>query len=280
MTESGWSLTESPWSLVDADGIEVFGTRWSPERPRAVVQIAHGWAEHRRRYRRLAGALCAAGYAVWADDHLGHGETGARGRGLGDLGPRGMEGVLGAVLGVTRRIRLDDPGLPLCLLGHSWGSFIAQRLVRDWAGEIDALVLTGTTRREAGAARQRPVAGDGEGRYDWLSRDAAEVAAYEADPWCGFENLTVRPADPGRAYLEGGTDDAIPQSLPVLIMNGAEDVVGGEAGGRRLADAYGAAGLEDVTLLAYPGGRHEVFNETNRAEVTADLVSWLDKHLA
>jgi alpha-beta hydrolase superfamily lysophospholipase len=273
-------VIESEWSLVDADGIEVFGTRWAPEAPRAVVQIAHGWAEHRRRYGRLAIALCEAGYAVWADDHLGHGETGTRAGGLGDLGPRGMEGVVDAVHAVTRRIRDEEPGLPLCLLGHSWGSFIAQRFVRDWGREIDALVLTGTTRREPGAPRRRPDPVEGAGRYDWLSRDAAEVAAYEADPWCGFENLTVRPADPGRAYLEEGSDDVIAATLPVLIMNGADDVVGGEAGGRRLADAYAAAGLVDVTLRAYAGGRHELFNETNRAEVTADLVAWLDAHLA
>jgi alpha-beta hydrolase superfamily lysophospholipase len=272
-------MTEDGWVLTDADGIEVFGTRWAPARPKAVVQISHGWAEHRRRYARLAAELCDSGYAVWADDHLGHGETGARGAGLGDLGPRGMEGVVAAVLDVTRRIRKDDPGLPLCLVGHSWGSFIAQRFVRGWGAEIDALVLTGTTRREPGAPRRSP-APEGAGRYEWLSRDPDEVAAYDADPWCGFENLTVRPVDPGRAYLEEGRDDAIPKRLPVLILNGSEDVVGGEQGGRRLADAYGAAGLDDVTFIAYPGGRHEVFNETNRAEVTADLVSWLDAHLS
>ncbi|HXQ18511.1 MAG TPA: alpha/beta hydrolase [Acidimicrobiales bacterium] len=272
-------MTEDEWSLTEADGTQVFGTRWAPKRPKAAVQIAHGWAEHRRRYARLAAQLCAAGYAVWADDHLGHGETGTRGGGLGDLGPRGMEGVTQAVLDVTRRIKRDEGRRPLCLLGHSWGSFIAQRLVREWGDEYDALVLTGTTRREPGGAR-RASAPDGVGRYDWLSRDAAEVAAYEADPWCGFENLSVRPADPGRAYLNAGRDEAVPDTLPVLILNGAEDVVGGEAGGRRLADAYSAAGLADVTLIAYPGGRHEVFNELNRDAVTADLVTWLDAHLA
>jgi alpha-beta hydrolase superfamily lysophospholipase len=271
-------MNESEWSLT-ADGIEVFGTRWAPERPKAVVQIAHGWAEHRGRYRRLAVELCTAGYAVWADDHLGHGETGIRAGGLGDLGPRGMESVVGAVHEVTRRIKRDDPGVPLCLLGHSWGSFIAQRMVRAWGDEFDALVLTGTTRREPGAAR-RTRAAEGEGPYDWLSRDPAEVAVYEADPWCGFENLAVRPADANRAYLEEGKDDAIPKGLPVLILNGAEDLVGGEAGGGRLADAYRAAGLSDVTLIAYPGGRHEVFNEINRGEVTVDLMAWLDTHLA
>jgi alpha-beta hydrolase superfamily lysophospholipase len=151
-------------------------------------------------------------------------------------------------------------------------------MVRGWGDEFDALVLTGTTRREPGAVR-RTAPGGQTGRYDWLSRDAAEVAAYEADPWCGFENLTVRPADPLRGYLEEGRDDAIPRKLPVLILNGAEDIVGGEEGGRRLADAYRAAGLNDVTLIAYPGGRHEVFNDTNRTEVTADLASWLDAHM-
>jgi alpha-beta hydrolase superfamily lysophospholipase len=267
-------VPERDWTLTDADGICVHGTRWAPDAPRAVVQIAHGWGEHRRRYARLAGALVGAGYAVWADDHLGHGETGAKGGGLGDLGPRGMAGVTAAVALLTARVQAEEPGLPVVLLGHSWGSFLSQRLVRDHGADYAALVLSGTTRREPGAARPARPAIDG-GRYDWLSRDAAEVAAYEADPWCGFENLTVRPADPGRAYLEEGSDADIPSSLPVLILNGSDDPVGGEEGGARLAAAYRAAGLTDVTLIAYPGARHEVFNETNRDEVTADLLAWL-----
>lgn len=267
-------MAETDWTLTDAEGTCVFGTRWAPEEPRAVVQIAHGWAEHRRRYARLAGALVGAGYAVWADDHLGHGETGVKGGGLGDLGPRGMEGVTAAVALVTARVKAEEPGLPVVLLGHSWGSFLSQRLIRDHSANYAALVLTGTTRREPGAARAARLAVPG-GRYDWLSRDEAEVAAYEADPWCGFENLTVRPADPRRAYLEEGSDADIRPSLPVLILNGSDDPVGGEQGGERLAAAYRAAGLADVTLIAYPGGRHEVFNETNRDEVTADLLAWL-----
>ncbi len=271
-------MHETDWTLTSAEGIEVYGTRWAPDRPpRALVQILHGWAEHRRRYRRLAGELCDAGYVVWADDHLGHGETGARSGGLGDLGARGMEGVVAAALEVTSQLGQEDPGLEVCLLGHSWGSFLAQRIVREWGDRYDALVLTGTTRRRPGETRG--AAGVSSGRYDWLSRDPAEVAAYEADPWCGFERLTVRPADPRRSYLEEGTDETVPPSLPVLILNGTDDPVGGEEGGRRLADAYRAGGLADVTLVAYPGGRHEVFNETNRAEVTADLLAWLASRL-
>ncbi len=271
-------MDESDWTLVDDDGIVVHGTRWTPARPRAVIQILHGWAEHRRRYRRLAGALGAAGYAVWADDHLGHGETGETGGGLGDLGPRGMVGVVAAANHVTERIHQTDAGLPLCLLGHSWGSFLAQRMVRDWGDRYHALVLTGTTRRKPGAPRRSPLAGDSS-RYDWLSRDAREVARYEADPWCGFERLSVRPEDPGRGYLEEGNDDTIPSELPVLILNGTDDPVGGREGGERLAASYRAAGLTDVTLVAYPGARHEVFNETNRDVVTADLCRWLASHL-
>jgi alpha-beta hydrolase superfamily lysophospholipase len=268
-------VPETHWTLSDADGICVYGTRWAPAEPKAVVQVAHGWAEHRRRYARLAAALVDRGYAVWADDHLGHGETGVEGGGLGDLGPRGMEGVTAALHLVTERITEEEPGLPVVLLGHSWGSFLAQRLVRDHGADYAALVLTGTTRREPGTARVPRLGSDGE-RYAWLSRDAAEVAAYAADPWCGFENLTVRPDDPRREYLEGGSDDSIPGGLPVLILNGGDDPVGGAEGGARLARAYREAGLADVTLRVYEGARHEVFNETNRDEVTAELLDWLD----
>jgi len=91
----------------------VFATSWSPERPKSIVQIAHDWAKHRRRYRRLT-ELVADDYVVWADDHLGHGETGMRAGGMGDLRPRGIKGAVGAALEVTRRIGRDSSGLPLC----------------------------------------------------------------------------------------------------------------------------------------------------------------------
>ena len=264
--------------VTDADDVTIFVTRWAIEAPRAVVHIAHGLGEHAARYGRLGAALNSAGYTVYADDHRGHGRTGEAMGGLGPLGPRGMLGTIDAVHAVSEFAQSQHPGVPFVLLGHSWGSLLAQKCALRWGRELQGLVLTGTrlmmppfpdmTSFNAGF---EPAATP----YDWLSRDAAEVAKYVADPWCGFS-----PDFPNEemVLLGGPPTDAIPASLPILVMNGAVDPVGGEGSGAALVDAYRAVGVEDVTYLCYPDARHEVFNETNRDEVTADLIAWLDAH--
>jgi len=272
-------------TVTDPDGLESVVFRWRPDGdPTAAIHILHGWAEHAVRYDRLARVLVDAGWAVYADDHRGHGQSGLRSDTLGDLGPRGMDGVLDAVHAVSRRVADEEPGVPLVVLGHSWGSFILQRYLRRWSDEIDAAVLTGTTYRDPAAPtadRPPPNAAFEPARtpYDWLSRDEAEVDLYVADPLCGFEIMQSTPASSRRTF----TDDArtaVATTLPLLIINGSDDPVGGEEGGKALADHYRSLGLDDVTLLAYPGGRHEMFNETNRDEVTADLLAWLGEHIS
>jgi alpha-beta hydrolase superfamily lysophospholipase len=246
----------------------------------------HGWGEHALRYDRLARAMTAGGFAVYADDHRGHGQTGVRSGTLGDLGPRGADGVLDAVHAVTRHAASEQPGLPLFALGHSWGSFILQRYLRRWSEEIDGALLTGTTYRDAAAAasgaRSPANAAFEPARtpYDWLSRDEAEVDLYIADPLCGFEVMRGSPG--GTAARSTSAADAtgertVRSDLPIFIFNGAADPIGGDAGGSALAEHYRAQGVADVTFTSYPGGRHELFNEINRDEVTADVLEWLDR---
>jgi alpha-beta hydrolase superfamily lysophospholipase len=269
--------------VVDEDGIENHLTRWEPDgTPRAVVQILHGRAEHAGRYGRLAATLTDAGFVVYADDHRGHGRTGLAGGGLGVMGPGGDDGVLAGVRAVARRIAEEQPGRSVVMLGHSWGSFIAQRYLPRWGHELAGIVLTGTTDRDHRPARDGgPNAGFADPRtpYDWLSRDPAEVDAYIADPWCGFEAVPDRGADdrPTAAVLPAGRRENIPPTLPVLILNGDADPIGGGAGGRQLAERYRDMGLVDVALVVYPDARHELFNELNRDEVTDDLLTWLDR---
>jgi alpha-beta hydrolase superfamily lysophospholipase len=285
-------------TVKDPDGLESVVFRWLPEpdeTPRAVVHILHGWAEHALRYDALARTLVASGYAVYADDHRGHGQTGVRGNTLGDLGPRGMDGVLDAAHEVTRRAALEHPGLPIFVLGHSWGSMILQRYLRRWSNEIAGALLTGTTYRDPSAPqpteRRSPNATFEPARtpYDWLSRDEDAVDRYIADPLCGFEimqstpsastsdsSAAARPTPAATAGVTPATTSAIVATLPVLVFNGADDPVGGEPGGRALAEHYRSVGLTDVTVRAYAGGRHELFNETNRDEVITDVLAWLD----
>lgn len=266
-------------TVTDPDGITIYVYRWRPAvRARGVVHIAHGMGEHARRYDGVAHALRRAGFAVYADDHRASGRSGAEGPGLGNLGPRGMEGALDALHAVTVFAAGQEPGAPVILLGHSWGSMLAQRQADRWSGELAGLVLSGSTLMvpEYLAA----LGGDPNGPfepatspYDWLSRDAAQVQKYIDDPWCGLEVAFEVPL-----LVElAGAPQSVQWALPVLVMNGSQDAVGGfSGGGAALAKAYEGLGLTDVTYLGYEGGRHELFNETNRGEVLADLGAWLE----
>lgn len=274
-----------PLVVPDPDGLESVVFAWLPgHRPRAVLHVLHGWGEHAMRYDRPARALVDAGYAVYADDHRGHGQTGLRNNTLGDLGPRGMDGVLDAVHAVTRHAAAEHPRSPVLLLGHSWGPFILQRYLRRHSHEIAGALLTGTTFRDPAAPRQRGPANrrfePARTPYDWLTRDEAEVDRYIADPLCGFEIVrsthvrsTTREAAATAPETRG-----VAATLPILVFNGADDPIGGEEGGRALAEHYRSLGVRDVTFWSYPGARHELFNETNRDEVVADVISWLDAH--
>jgi alpha-beta hydrolase superfamily lysophospholipase len=266
-------------SVTDPDGVTIYLYRWRPAGPpRGVVHVAHGMGEHARRYDPVAEALAQAGFAVYADDHRASGRTGAEGPGLGNLGPRGMEGALDALHAVTGFAAAQEPGLPVILLGHSWGSMLAQREADRWGSELAGLVLSGSTLMVP--EYLQVLGGDPNGpfepsatAYDWLSRDAAEVQKYIDDPWCGFE---VAFEVPLLMDLAGAPQPSLPPALPVLVVNGSQDAVGGfSGGGAALAKAYQGLGLADVTYLGYEGGRHELFNETNRDEVFADLVAWL-----
>lgn len=278
MTHQAWAGRPETTTVLDPDGVAIYVYRWLPRgRPKAAVHVAHGMGEHARRYERIAAALCVAGYAVYADDHRASGRTGLEGGGLGNLGPRSMEGAIDALHAVTTQVRAEHPDLCVHLVGHSWGSFLAQRVVERWGDELRGVVLSGSTL----LVDRFRLAGDPNALfqpavtpYDWLSRDEHEVALYLADPWCGFE--VAFPVDDLR-QLAGPPVGGVPTGLGVLVLNGSQDVVGGvNGGGEALADAYRSLGLADVTYRGYPGGRHELFNETNRDDVTADLIEWLD----
>jgi alpha-beta hydrolase superfamily lysophospholipase len=190
-----------------------------------------------------------------------------------------MPGALDALHAVTAFAADQEPGLPVILLGHSWGSMLAQREADRWGSELAGLVLSGSTLMVPeylgvlGGDPNAPFEPSAT-PYDWLSRDAAEVRKYIDDPWSGFE---VAFEVPLLLELAGAPQPSVPSDLPVLVLNGSQDAVGGfSGGGAALAKAYAELGLTDVTYLGYEGGRHELFNETNRDEVLADLVAWLE----
>jgi alpha-beta hydrolase superfamily lysophospholipase len=272
---------------LDSDGTPVTAYGWAaPSTVRGVVQITHGMGEHAQRYAELATVLNGAGFAVYAQDHRGHGATSAP-EAYGSLD-------WGALVGDIDRLRAtavaEHPGVPLVLLGHSMGSFAVQQYLVDHSASVEAAILTGTslldvlepamdldarTDLSAFNAPFQPARTD----FDWLSRDEAQVDAYVSDPRCGF-GLDAASARAMFAAARVVADPArlasVRSDLPLYVAAGEFDPLHGNlALVNLLVERYRTAGLVDVTLKVYPGARHEIFNETNRAEVYADLIAWL-----
>ena len=276
--------------FVDAYGIPIVYDVHEADSPRAVVQLLHGVGEHAGRYGALIEALVADGYTVYADDHRGHGRTGLRqwdgdhGK-LGRLGPGGLGAARDAVWTLTQIIRETHPDLPLILLGHSWGSFLAQMLVDRHPDAYDALVLSGSALRWPGAlnsgdlnAPWKHLGGTG---MEWLSSVEQVGRDFLADPLTTSTPLLRLFGPIETAKLIGRPRRNLGRDIPTLLMVGRDDTVGGPRSVHLLADAYrNRSGFTDVTTLVYPGARHEIFAEAQQAEVRADLAAWLDARFA
>lgn len=303
---------ESNLTFTSADGTRVFARRWLPSATpvRAAVQIAHGAAEHSARYRRFADFLNGAGFAAYADDHRGHGETAARLERAGIAGPDGWNGMVRDLRQLSGIIRDEHPGQPLFFFGHSMGSLLAQGVIQlaggDYRGAIlmgtfsslpaleELLALVETAESVAPEAVCTPFAsafaafndsfGPGGTGYEWLSRDAREVRRYVDDPWCGFpfSNALVAGMLRGAKEIwEPRNEARIPKSLPILLVAGDADPVGGRAGESvtALGERYRGLRVADLKVRLYREARHELLNETNRDEVQRDLLSWLEEHV-
>ena len=281
-------------------------------RPRGIIVIAHGMAEHASRYARFAASAVEEGYAVLAEDHRGHGATAAPG-GFGFVAEKGgwerVVADMGTVLDAARRAW---PDVPVFLMGHSWGSFLARDLAARRGGELAGLILLGTGSGTGALTRPAAAVCAGESRLrgprhpsrllnalafgpyqrhfapnrteaDWISRDAKEVDRYVADPWCGFvcTSSFFRDLVAGQGVVNTASHAAaVPAELPMLLASGDRDPVGAMGRGvQRAATLYRRAGVREVSVLLYPGGRHELLNETNRDQVTGDILTWIDGHV-
>jgi alpha-beta hydrolase superfamily lysophospholipase len=296
-----------------SDGKAIHVHEWLPDEgvPRkGLVHVAHGMGEHAARYERLGEALTAAGFVVYANDHRGHGKTAESPEELGWFaesdGFRRVELDLEELVADEKRRHM---GLPVFLLGHSMGSYLTQRFLIERGEILSGAILSGTggkpsllasagrlvaraERMRLGARGKSNLLRDlsfgafnkpfepGRTKFDWLSRDAAEVDKYVADPLCGFDSTTSLWVDllDALAFIADPIKQArIPKKLPVYVFAGSEDPVGEKTKSiRQLLGAYEAAGLNDVTHKFYEGARHETLNETNRDEVTRDLLAWLE----
>lgn len=282
-----FSAARGDASFTDAHGVEIVYSTWRAARPKGIVQIAHGVGEHGLRYEPLAQDLVRAGYTVHANDHRGHGRTGlAQWDGdhakLGRLGPGGLRAAIAAVEQMTAVAKEDTPGVPLVLLGHSWGSLMAQRIVNTSSEAYDGVVLSASAYRLPGWMNSGDLnarhAGSGPTKFEWLTRDRAIIDAMSVDPLAVEADVIGLFGLADTLRLLGVPRRGIPHDLPMLLQVGSEDPLGGPRSIERLAQAYRRRGrLSDVQVHVYEGARHEVYNETNRDEVVADLVAWLDR---
>ncbi|REF29412.1 alpha/beta hydrolase [Calidifontibacter indicus] len=300
--------------LATSDDTSIFVNHWSPDdSPRAIVLVAHGMAEHSDRYERFAQALTASGYEVYAPDHRGHGRTSAE-TGVGYFADEaGFDRVVDDLHEVFVRATTDHPDLPVFLFGHSMGSFLSRAYAAKYGAGLTGLVLSGTAGSPGALGKVGRALALAQGRvrgrrhrsglmdkltfgqynaafkpnrtdFDWLSRDPEEVDKYVADPKCG-ELFTAGFFADLLDGLERVNDDAevsgTPSELPVLFVSGSADPVGGKdaKGVQAAAAQLRKVGVRDVTTTIYPEARHELLNETNRDEVTADVIAWLDAHL-
>jgi alpha-beta hydrolase superfamily lysophospholipase len=289
------------------DGQTLLARRWLPEGPpRAVVQIAHGLAEHSARYARLAAALNSAGYAAYANDHRGHGPKAA----AADLGHFADEGgwdkVVGDLWTLNRLIAAEQPGTPIIFLGHSLGSFLGRGFIAGHSDALAGVALSGSNGKPpAIATLGRLIAREERLRLgkrgksnlifqlwfgefnkpfkpartasDWLSRDEKEVDAFVADPLCGFPfttQLAIDVLDALPHVTSRKSLAAIRKDVPIYVFSGERDPVGANIKG--LIQDLKAAGFTELTTRIYPGARHETLNELNRDEVTRDFIAWLD----
>ena len=259
----------------DGDAGQIHVTTWSgDDDPRFVTLLAHGYGEHAGRYEHVAAMLVGLGAVVYAPDHLGHGRSAGE-RALVD----DVETLVNDLHAVADRARADHAGLPVVLVGHSMGGLIAARFAQRYGAELTALVLSG------------PIVGGNPAmamllEFDpipdipidpaILSRDPAVGAAYAADPLVyhgPFHRQTLLALGESAALVAvGGTLGG----LPTLWVHGTDDQLVPYDVTAATMEQIGGTALRHT---AYDGAAHEVFNETNREEVLAEVADFLSEVL-
>ena len=282
-------------------------------KPRAVVQIAHGIAEHIDRYRPFMEFLADNGFVAAGNDHLGHGKSIRVPEEQGFFAEKdGWWRVVDDMDKLHDIMSNEYPELPYVLFGHSMGSFLTRTYLIKHPDKYDGVILSGTGHQSPALvlggnaaasvmAKLNGAMGDGakldslafgtylnkienpRTKFDWLSRDTEQVDKYIADPLCGFVGKIglYRDMMQGIKFITDKKNIAqMNKEKPVYFMSGDGDPVGDYGKGvERAYKAFCDAGLHDVFMLLYPGGRHEMLNETYKEQVYQDILSWLNEKI-
>lgn len=306
-------MKEHTFTMWDHGGHNIFVYCWLPDNEtdiHGVVQIAHGMCETAYRYVELAKHLTANGYAVYANDHIGHGRTASSPDSLGNPGPDAFNRMARNMIEVGDIASAQFPKVPRILLGHSMGSFLTQKIMYDPHHSYSGFILSGTSGPRKllrfgeklaviqgmlqGSAHRslllnaivfggfnrpfRPI----RTAFDWLSRDPEEVDRFMQDPLCG----AICTTDFFRSFFKLLQEIHLADSLayidktkPIYIFAGDKDPVSMAGKGiLSLLQLYSELNMGQVEYKLYAGGRHEMLHEINREEVIADLIRWLQHH--
>ena len=297
------------------DGVTtVHACVWKPEGEiKGVVQIIHGMCEYAARYAPFAEFLNSKGYLVCADDHLGHGQSVKDKSCLGYFNKeRDTDTVIADIRALQLAVKKQTEGKPYFVLGHSMGSFICRKYISLYGADFNAAVIMGSGFKSKATLnfalffvrlnalfcgwkhRSRLIKKLAFGSYnkkfspartenDWLSKNAENVDKYEADELCGFSftnngyNFLFHIIKDACSHK---TISAVPENLPVYFVAGADDPVGDYGKGVKKAyEKFKKAGVKDVSITLYEGGRHEILNDFCKEQVQSDVVDFYDNNL-
>ena len=305
----------SEYTYPSSDGIHtIYADIYAPvdRAPRAVVQICHGMVDFVKRYEQLALALVKQGIVLAGNNHLGHAKSSNSPQDLGFFADRdGFKHVLRDVHTMNRYLRTTYPNVPIIVMGHSMGSFIARLFVARHPHAADGFIIHGTggpnpltplghlvagtiglfrgNRYRSKTLRAITFAGynshfpKSEGKNAWLTRDLTIINEYDDNPYSNFVFTVSAYRDLFRFLSRSNSKSwfqKYPKSMPTLIMSGTEDPVGGY--GKSVTYVYKhllLAGVSDVRLRLYEGGRHELFRDTCRTEVFRDIINFVEERI-
>lgn len=287
---------------------QVHAILWLPNngQPKGVVQLVHGICEYALRYDHFARFLTEQGYAVTANDHLGHGKTVNSAEEYGYFTK--WTDLVRDVRTLQQKISGRFPKLPYFISGHSMGSFVTRTYLIDYPDGLSGAILSGTGQEAAlSVAAGKLLTGLGNphkvnrlfyklsiGAYnqkfaparttaDWICRDEAVVDAYLADPLCNFPTKAGmnHAMMCGLQYIGNKHNlEKMNRNLPIYFFAGDHDPVGAMGEGvKKVARWFREVGMKEVTVRLYPDGRHEMLNEINKDEVYRDVLAWLEAHL-
>jgi len=299
--------------LVCKDSHVLYYHVWQPKvELKAVLHIQHGMAEHSSRYDEFAKFLANKGIKVYAQDHRGHGYTGEK-EVLGFFSEvNGWDKVISDALELSNKIISENPKVPLFLMGHSMGSFIARVLTAQnpdlycativmgtgadpgLKGKIGKMIAKNSVKKKGAHFLNKKLNDMSFGSYNkkfdangsafqWLSRDEKQVEKYEKDPWCGFICTSSFYYDLlNGIFMANNLNLAknIDKNYPMLLISGNDDPVGNYGKGlKKVKNFYEKAGLQNVTLVLVEDARHEILNEIDKEKTYQIVASWIEEKI-